>query len=237
MRVPIDFLPEDRLPELVDRLVEKSSPAQMIMIRWWDFMRARRDREFRSCLKNADLVVPISRSLVMATRFLRGARPNRCMPFNFVIKVLGALEARGRTIYLLGGGPEPLRVVEQNLRETFPGLRFVGRYTGYYSKRIEADIITAIRKAAPDFVLMGPGTPAGDRWVSRHRDQLGRGVFLHVPEVFDHFSDRRRRASEKSFRRGLDFVPDLIRRPWRILRFPLYLWFLVLLLIFRIFRI
>jgi N-acetylglucosaminyldiphosphoundecaprenol N-acetyl-beta-D-mannosaminyltransferase len=102
---------------------------------------------------------------------------------------------------------------------------------------MEGDIITAIRKADPDFVLMGPGIPAGDRWVSRNRTAFGNAIFLHLPEVFDLFCERRRRASDNAFRRGLDFVPDLVRRPWRLLRFPIYLWFLLTMLVFRIFRL
>jgi N-acetylglucosaminyldiphosphoundecaprenol N-acetyl-beta-D-mannosaminyltransferase len=236
MRVPVDALPEDRLPEVVDTLVDRDSVSHMVLIRWWDFMRGRRDREFRACLKAADCVVPVSRSLVGAARLLRGVRPDRYMPFSFVIRVLGALETRSRSVYLLGGTPDALRTVEQNLRETFPGLRVVGRYTGYYPRRIEDDIITAIRKAHPDFVLLGPGTPGGERWVARHRDALGHGVFLYSSEVFDVFSDRRQRVSDASFRRGTDFVPGLFRRPWRALRFLVYLWFLLLLLLCRLFR-
>ena len=237
MRVPVDHLPEQKLPEAISALVARSGPAQLVLLRWWDFMRARREREYRACLKQADIVVPVSRSVAGATRLLRGVRPSRYMPFNFVIRVLGALEANGRSVYLLGGGTAALRTVEQNLRETFPGLRFVGRFTGYYSRRVEADIITAIRKADPDFVLLGPGTPAGDRWMSRHRDQLGNGIFLHTPEVFDVFSDRRSRGSDVAFRRGLDFLPEFFRKPWRILRLLLYVWFLILLLVFRVFRL
>lgn len=234
MRVAVDSLGEDSIAAAVEDLVAHDETTQIMLIRWWDFMRARRDRGYRSCLRDANLVLPVSRSIVFAARFLRGVRPARFMPFDFVIRVLGALEDRGRSIYLLGGSAPALRTVEQNLRETFPGLRFVGRYTGHYAKQLEPDIITAIRKAHPDFVLVGPGVPAGDRWVTRHRAELSPSIFLSAPDVFDVFAERRRRGSRTAFRRGLDFLPDLLRRPWRLLRFFPYLWFLFLLLVFRI---
>lgn len=237
MRVAVDSLEESDIGAVIDRLSTQDKVAQIVLVRWWDFMRARRDREYRACLREADLVLPVSRSIVAAARFLRGTRPPRYMPFDFVIRALGALEDRGRSIYLLGGSAPSLRTVEQNLRETFPGLRFVGRYTGNYGRQLESDIITAIRKATPDFVLIGPGVPAGDRWVSRHRPQLCGSIFLSAPDVFDIFAERRRRGSRTAFRRGLDFIPDLFRRPWRLLRFFVYLWFLVLLLVFKVFRL
>ncbi|MFP4113117.1 MAG: WecB/TagA/CpsF family glycosyltransferase [Spirochaetota bacterium] len=237
MRVAVDVLDEEQLSSAIDDLVAKDGVAQIALIRWWDFMRARRDRSYRACLRDADLVIPVSKSIVFAARFLRRRRPHRYMPFDFVIRVLGALEQRSRSVYLLGGSAPALRTVEQNLRETFPGLRFVGRYTGYYGKHVEPDIITAIRKANPDFVLVGAGAPGGDRWVARHRSRLSPSVFLYSSEVFDIFSERRARGSRTAFKRGLDFVPDLLRRPWRGLRLFVYLWFLLTLGIFKLFRL
>ncbi|MFW5784238.1 MAG: WecB/TagA/CpsF family glycosyltransferase, partial [Spirochaetota bacterium] len=96
---------------------------------------------------------------------------------------------------------------------------------------------TAIRKATPDFVLIGTGVPAADRWVSRHRSQLSPSIFLYSSEAFDVFAERRARGSRTAFRRGLDFVPQLVRRPWRVLRFFVYLWFLLTLSIFKLFRL
>jgi len=237
MRVPVDSLAEDDIPAVVQALTERKEVTQIALIRWWDFMRARWDGVYQRALRDADVVAPVSRSVVLAARFLRKVRLSRYMPFDLVIRVLGALEDRNRTAYILGGSPGTLRVVEQNLRQTYPGLRFVGRYTGFYPKRVEPDIITAIRKADPDFVLIGPGVPGADKWVTRHKRQLPSSIFLAAPEVFEIFAERRQRVSRTTFRRGLDFVPDLIRRPWRLLRFFVYLWFLVLLVVFRVFRL
>ena len=236
MRVGIDLLDESLIAPAIDQLVEKDEPAQIVLLRWWDFMRARRNRKYRACLTEADLVLPVSRSLAVAATALRGVRLPRYMPFDLVIRALGALEARSRSLFVLGGSQKAIRVVEQNLRETFPGIRFVGRHTGRFRKQREADIITALRKANPDFVLIGPGVPSRDRWVSRHRGRLSPSIFLYSPEVFDIFSDRRRRGSRTAFKRGLDFVPGLLRRPWRALRSFAYVWFLFMLGIHRLFR-
>jgi N-acetylglucosaminyldiphosphoundecaprenol N-acetyl-beta-D-mannosaminyltransferase len=235
MRVGIDLLDEGEIASAIDELVARDKPAQIVLARWWDFMRARRSRRYRQCLSEADLVLPVSRSLVVAGSALRGVRLPRYMPFDFVIRALGALEERSRSLYVLGGSHTAIKIVEQNLRETFPGIRFVGRHAGRFRKQREVDIITAIRKAHPDFVLIGSGVPSRERWVSRHRGQLSPSIFLFSSEVFDIFADRRRRGSRTAFKRGLDFVPDLLRRPWRALRFFAFVWFLVLFGFYRLF--
>ncbi len=236
LKIPVHSLIETDIPEIVEALLAEQGVSQVVLLRWWDFMRARADRELRRCVIDASLSIPVSRSIVVGARFLRKRRPPRHMPFELTIRLLGALEDRQKSIYLLGGSAAALRTVEQNLRETFPNLRFVGRYTGHFTKAVEADIITAIRKAGPDFLLIGTGVPGGDRWVLRHRSEISAGIAMQCGEAFDIFAERRQRTSRAAFRRGTDFLPVLIRRPWRALRFFVYLWYLLMLLFAKIFR-
>lgn len=237
LRIPLHSMADTDIPEVVNALLAENGVSQIILLRWWDLMRTRADRELRRCARDAALSLPVSKSVVAGARFLRHAHPPRHLPFDLVIRLLGALEDNQRSVYILGGTPLSLRVAEQNLRETFPGLRFVGRYTGYFNRAVESDIITAIRKASPDFILLGGGVAAGDKWISRHRDEIGSCIALCSPETFDIFAERRQRTSRAAFRRGLDFLPQFMRRPWRILRLPVFLWYLVLLLVFKVFRI
>lgn len=235
LRVPLDVVSDGELESIIVGLAAEPSVNQIVILRWWDFMRARRDREYRNCLKDAALVLPASKSIGMAARFLKRAVPSRYMPFSLAIRILGALEERHRSVYVFGGQPQRLRTAEQNLRETFPGLRFIGRYVGFYSSAVERDIITAIRKASPDLLLAGRGIKGGDKWIYRNRKSLDGGLFLWSTEAFDIFSERRNRVSRSLFERGLDFLPELVRRPWRVLRLFVYLWFLLVLVIARIF--
>lgn len=237
MRVPISVLSEEQIGSMVEELAQRDTLCQIVLLRWWDYMRARRNREYRACLREAALVLPVCKSVAFAARSVRKVRPPRYLPFDFVVRLLGALEDKGRSVYLFGGTPADIRIAEQNVRQTFPGVRVVGRYAGYYGKNIEGDIITAIRKADPDLVFAGPGLRGGDRWISRHRSQLCPSIFLWSAEAFGVFSDSRKRTSRATFRRGFDFLPELARRPWRVLRFFPYLWFLVMLVVFKVFRL
>lgn len=236
MRVPVDAVEDDRVTAVAQSRIGTEEPEQIILMRWWDFMRARRNQTYRGCVRDA-LSIPVSRSVVMAARFLTRTTPSRYMPFDLVVQLLTSMEERSQSIYILGGTGSAIRAAERNIRETFPGLRIVGRYSGFYPREMEPSIITAIRKASPDLLLVGPGVPGKDLWIRRHRAHLGVRLALFSGEVFDIFSERRQRTSRKAFRKGLDFVPELVRRPWRILRFFVYLWFLLFLLIFRIFSI
>ena len=235
LSIPIHSVEEAAIPAVVDALLAEARLNQIVLLRWWDLMRTRGDRELRRCVRDSALSVPVSMSIVLGARFLRKKQPARHLPFDLVIRLLGALEDRRRSVYVLGGTPENLRTVEQNLRETFPGLRFVGRYSGYFNRVVEQDIVTAIRKAGPDLLVLGNGIVGGNKWVSRHSKELGACIAIYSPETFDIFAERRTRTSRVAFKRGLDFLPGLLRRPWRIVRFPVFLWYLLLLLVFKVF--
>jgi N-acetylglucosaminyldiphosphoundecaprenol N-acetyl-beta-D-mannosaminyltransferase len=176
--IPVNDLREEDFESVALSLAVDAEFHQIIFLSLWDLMRARRDKDFRLCVERASLVVPVSRGILMGARFLRKTVPARYMPFDFVIRFLGALETRGRSAYLLGTDRKNLQNAEQNLRQTFPGVKIVGRYTGRYPKPMERNILTAIKKSSPDFVLVGSGVRGKDKWIYRNRKEFPRGVFL-----------------------------------------------------------
>lgn len=237
LHVPIDILVPESFEQVAEEMVKIEQSHQIVLLRLWDLMRTRVDPEFERCVRQASLVVPVSRGIVAGARFLRRRVPCRYLPFDFVIRLLSALENHRRSVYVLGGQKRYLQNAEQNLKHTFPGLRFVGRYTGYFVPDVERDILTAIKKASPDLLLMGPGLKAKDRWYFRHRAQLSPRIALWSAESFDVFSERRKRPSKQSFQTGTDILPTLLRRPWRVLRGFVYLYYGILLLVHRIRRL
>jgi N-acetylglucosaminyldiphosphoundecaprenol N-acetyl-beta-D-mannosaminyltransferase len=234
LRIPLDVLPEDKIEEAVKRLLQSEKTQQIILLSVWDLMRARRNTEFRAMVNNAGLVIPISLSLVKGARFLKRELPIRYMPFDFIIKLLGALEASGRTVYLLGSRKKTIKTAERNIKATFPGVRVVGRYSGFYKRSMEADIVQAVRKATPSLLMVGRGVPGKERWIPRNLKHFESGLFLWCDDVFDIFAEKRKRVSRGTFRRGLEWIPYTFARPWKFIRIFTFFWFKALLLAYRV---
>ncbi|MCL1818080.1 MAG: WecB/TagA/CpsF family glycosyltransferase, partial [Spirochaetaceae bacterium] len=152
--IPVDRLPDEAFEEAILSLAEGKEVRQIVFLSLWNLMRARRDKEFRRTVERA-LVIPISLGILRGAKFLKKTVPERYMPFDFMIRLFAILEARGQSLYILGCRPRELGSIEQNLRQTFPGLKIVGRYTGHYPKSKEKDICTAIKKASPCCVVIG----------------------------------------------------------------------------------
>ena len=183
------------------------------------------------------MIIPIAKSLVNGVRFLKKKKIYRYMPFDFVISLLSILEKREQSIYLLGGKMRSLKRTEKNLRQTFPKLRIVGRFVGNFKHQDEPTILQAIRKAAPSLLLVGKGVKGGERWIARHDTHLNNGLRLWCSDLFDIFAERRRRPSRKVFEGGFEWIGFCVRKPWRILRVVPYLYYNLLLFMYKLFNI
>ena len=231
--VPVDIVPEESLDDLVASF-EDGFNHQIILLSVWDLMRARSRVEFRTMVAGASLVVPISPSIIKAARFLRRAEPPRYLPFDFIIRLLGILERMGKSAYLLGGSPSIVLKAENNLKSTFPGLRLVGRCAGAYPRQREPAIVEAVRKASPTLLLVGKGIPGGERWIPRNLPAFPSGLYLWCSDIFWVFAHSKSRPSRALVTRGLDWIPNFLRRPWTIWRLPLFALFKVLVLFERL---
>jgi len=231
--VPVDILPEDRIEETVAALNDGKNH-QIILLSLWDLMRARYNVEYRTMIQGASLILPISLPIVKGARFLKKQEPVRYMPFEFVVKLLAALEQKGKSVYLLGASRSRLQKAEKNVKNTFPELRVVGRYAGRYPKAAEPALIEAISKATPTLLLVGTGVPGRERWIPRNLFHFSSGLYLWCSDLFDIFAESRSRPSKELFRRGLEWLPYTVRHPWKIYRFFIFLWYEILILAARI---
>ena len=234
--VPIDICQPEKLDEEIMRILEKPGTKQIIFLTVWDLLKARsKKKDFGDCLRNADLILPISRSILKGARFLKLEIPVRYNPFNTVIQILNILDRHYRSLYLLGAYKKTLQRAEHNVHDTFHQLRIVGRYVGYFPKSSEADVIQAIYKASPSLVILGDGIKEKNLWAYHRREKFASSIFLYYCDCLGIFAGRIRRVSEKAFNSGNEIWNEILHSPSRIfLIFP-YLWYRILLIFTRLF--
>ena len=246
LRVPLDIVPSEELSDTVcDLLLNQPSPDSenkkqghdVILLSLWDLLRARRSGEYRDYVYHASMVVPISKSLVSGARFLTGKIPVRYMPFYFFIDLLSILESREFTVYLLGGKEKVLKRVENNIHQTFPRLRIVGRCKASFRKQDESAIVETIRKTDPHLLIVGGGIRGGELWIARNGAKLNRGLRIWCSDLFDVFAEKRGRPVQKVFNLGLEAFYYFFRNPLRFFRIFSYFRYKFLLLIYRIMNI
>ena len=246
LKVPIDIVPPENLPEVIDGFLasmetpegktdEAYKHKNLVLLSVWDLLRARRNKEYRNYILNADLVIPISMSLVSGAKFLTGIKPSRYMPFNFVISLLTLLEKREYPLYLLGSKRQVLKKAERNIHSTFPKIKIIGRCIGSIRKHEEPSIIAAIRKTSPSLLLAGEGIRGGELWIARNDSQLNAGFRIWCSDLFDIFAEKKKRPSDAIFDRGLESIGFCFRNPLKFLRIFPFIRYKLLLLFYKLF--
>ena len=234
--VPVDVCEPENLESALLELLAKPGTKQIIFLSIWDLLKARRKNDFSECVKNADLVLPISKSILKGAKFLKKPIPVRYNPFTAVIQVLSILDSHYKSLYLLGARKKTLLKAERNVHDTFPGLKVVGRYAGYYSKQDEDDVVQAIFKSQPSLVLVSEGIKDKNCWAYKRRNRFSSSIFLYYKDCFGIFADRIKRVNEKTFERGHEIFVEFLHNPFKIfLLFP-YFWYKIVLLWYRLFR-
>jgi len=180
------------------------------------------------------MIIPISKSLVSGARFLTRKTPVRYMPFYFFIDLLSILETREFTVYLLGGKEKVLRRVENNIHQTFPRLRIVGRCKASFRKQDESSIVEAIRKTDPHLLIVGKGIRGGELWIARNSAKLNRGLRVWCSDLFDVFAEKKNRPAQGLFNIGLESLYYLLHNPLRFFRVFPYFRYKFLLLFYRL---
>ena len=235
LKVPIDIIAPDQLSDVVYDLLKQKKEHNIVLLSLWDLLRARRSGEYRSYVLRAALVIPISKSLIGGIKFLTGKKAHRYMPFDFIISILTVLENREFSCYLLGGRRRVLLKTEQNMRQTFPKLRIVGRFPGYFKRHEEPTIIKAIKKSSPSLLLAGKGIRGEEKWIAKNNSTLGEGMRLWCSDIFDVFSERKRHPSRTAFNSGLEWIGYCFHNPFKMFRIFPYIGYKFLLLFYKLF--
>ena len=234
--VPVDILDAQNMENEILEMLAKPGTKQIVFMSVWDLLRARGKNEYAQCVQNADMVLPISKSILWGARFLKKQTPVRYYPFGTLINILSILESHCKSLYLLGGRKKTVMAAERNVRETFSNLQIVGRYVGYYPKTVEDDIVQAIYKASPSLVLVSEGVREKDCWAYNRRNRFSSSIFVYYRDAIGIFGNRITRVNEKTFEKGLEIWTEIAHNPLKIfLIFP-FVWYILLLFWYKIFR-
>jgi beta-1,4-glucosyltransferase len=136
---------------------------------------------------------------------------------DFVPRLLDAAPP-GARIFLLGGQVGVAQRAALKLQARFPQLVMCGHQHGY-ANAIEGDVIVSKVKAArPDIVLVALGNPAQENWILHCAERVGKGLFIAVGALFDFLADAQPRAPIFIRKARLEWLFRLMLEPKRLVR-------------------
>jgi N-acetylglucosaminyldiphosphoundecaprenol N-acetyl-beta-D-mannosaminyltransferase len=129
--------------------------------------------------------------------------------------LMGEAEKHGWRVFLLGASPEVNAKAAEVLQQKHPRLVLAGAQHGFFGPEAEGEILSGIRSAAPDILLVALGVPRQELWSRRHQGELGVPVAIGVGGTLDVLAGRVQRAPRWMQRLNLEWLYRLYKEPWR----------------------
>ena len=212
-----------RVPELhayIGDCIESGRKALVLNVNVHALNLACEQPWLRSLFNSADLVFCDGAGVILGARILGRCIPERITYADWMWQLAAFAEARGFTLFLLGGRPDVASRAASNLTARLPSLRVAGTHHGYFdmtpgSPENEA-VVRQINAARPDILVVGFGMPLQERWLKENWQSLDAKVFLTGGAVFDYVSGSLRRAPRWLTDHGLEWLGRLIIEPRRL---------------------
>jgi N-acetylglucosaminyldiphosphoundecaprenol N-acetyl-beta-D-mannosaminyltransferase len=203
----------------VDRWVAEGVKGYATLTGVHGLMEARRDPAVGRAYNEADLSLPDGMPLVWLLWQAGFDKADRVYGPDLMLALFEHSVDRGYRHYLYGSSPRVLAVLEERLRQRFPGVQIVGSHSppmrpaGALEDPAVLDEINAVR---PDILWVGLGAPKQDLWMARHRPLLNAAALFGVGAAFDFHAGLLRQAPRWIQRAGLEWAFRMAMEPKRL---------------------
>lgn len=229
LSVEIDNLDLKEAVNRIKALVEQRRPSLVVTANPEIIMRARQDRGFADCLRDAAMVTADGIGLIIAAKLLGTPLRERVTGIDLITKLFQDSGPGKYRYYFVGAKPGVAEKAAVNIKKQFPGVEIVGVQHGYF--RDDTAIINDICEKKPDILLAALGMGKQERWIRERVSTTGVPVSIGVGGSFDVFAGEAKRAPRWMQRAGLEWLHRLIKQPsrfWRMLELPKFLFKVIL---------
>lgn len=204
--------------ELLTSAVLSGKPHHVITANPIMVMAALNDPAVMRVMKQADLVVPDGTGVVWAAKHVGQPVAERVTGFELMHNLLRVGEAYRWKVYLLGTAPDTVAEAARRLQAQFPGIDLVGYRDGYFKADQDAEVVAAIRAAAPDLLFVARGPDTQEPWIAKHRRELRVPLMMGVGGTLDIVAGKLKRAPVLFQKLRLEWFYRLLKEPKRFFR-------------------
>lgn len=216
--VNVDNVNMDGAVEKVLGFLSEDAPHAVFTPNSEIIMAAYKDEEFCKELNGASLIIPDGIGVVYASRILKAPLPERVPGFDLATNLIEKLQDGSKSFYFFGGKPSVAEKAKENLLSKYPHLNICGLADGYFDDEKEKLIIEDIKSKKPDILFVCLGAPKQEKWINKHKDELGAKVLMGIGGSLDVFAGTVERAPEFYRNHGIEWLYRLIKQPSRFVR-------------------
>ncbi|MDQ2818299.1 MAG: WecB/TagA/CpsF family glycosyltransferase [Candidatus Eremiobacteraeota bacterium] len=198
--------------------IQAGQPAAVVTLGAEMAMHALADPQYKAAINAANLVVPDTIGIIVASRMLGQPLPERVPGIELIERLCACCAAQGWPVYFLGAAKTVAAKAAAALVGRHPNLRVAGTHEGYFASARSAEIAAEIARTNPKLVLVALGFPRQEFWTRDNLPSLGPVTCIGVGGSFDVLAGRLSRAPALWRRAGLEWLYRLAREPRRLRR-------------------
>jgi len=216
--VPIDVLGWDAALSRISTWAAARESRYVCICNSHSVVTAGQDAAFGRIIEAADMATPDGAPVARMLRILGFPAQQRINGPDLMWKYCEQAALRGESIYLYGGLPDTLALLQQRLKAAFPGLLIAGAYSPPFrlatAEEDEADV-ARINAAGAGTVWVSLGCPKQEQWMAAHRGRVN-AVMIGVGAAFDYHAGTIKRAPQWMQNAGLEWLHRLCSEPRRL---------------------
>lgn len=184
------------------------------------------DSELRGVYDGASLVLADGAPVVMVSRLLRKALPERVAGSDLVPALFAAAAKNSNKakqplrVFLLGAGPGVADRAATVIEQRWAGVEVVGTLSppmGFeHDEKENERILAAVADCQPDLVLIGLGAPKQELWIGRFADRLEAKAALCIGATIDFLAGEKSRSPRWMQKLGLEWLHRMATEPSRL---------------------
>ncbi len=218
--VPIDVLDWDTVLERIRSWAEARESRYICICNSHSVVTATKDDAFGRIVEGADMATADGAPVAGMIRRFGHAGQQRINGPDLMFKYCAVAAKRGESIYLYGGAPETLELLQIRLKAFFPGLLIAGAHSPPFrtATQDEDTADTArINASGAGTVWVSLGCPKQEQWMAAHKNRI-HAVMIGVGAAFDYHAGTLKRAPLWMQRAGFEWLHRLACEPRRLWR-------------------
>ena len=177
------------------------------------------DKSLREIANEFDMITPDGQPVRWALNLLHGTRlKERVYGPELTLRLCRRASEDGVPIYLYGGTPQVVEMLQRNLCEQFSSLVIAGYESPPFRALTDEEdsaVIDRINNSGAGLVFIGVGCPKQDLFAHSHRHTI-KAVQVCVGAAFDFHAGAKSTAPAWMQRSGLEWMYRLIQEPRRL---------------------
>lgn len=218
----VDNLSMEEALTKIEQLIAQNKNAYVVTPNVDHIVVMERDKEFAQLYREADLILTDGKPLIWISKLYGTPIKEKISGSDFFPQMCALAARKGYSVFILGAGPGVADKAARNLQSKYPGLEIAGTYSppvGFEEDQEQLQkIAELIRQANPTILAVSLGSPKGEKFLYRHKDEYNVPLSISIGATIDFEAGNVKRAPKWMSNCGLEWMYRMMKEPKRLVK-------------------